>query len=530
LWKTQSQSLGRWFAGVVLFAAVILFRVVEPYTKASDELLSKKVQHQEKLAEQATEKRKLRALKGLVDRVKNVYESVGQAPWRGSIESLREEFNELGKSYELLSRSNPAGIAHALEAAARAEAERRRELRLQAETPSPASQFAPVHQFPTAREDPTAAITESDQEHLARLRRPLADRPDDTLSRGALSRSDRSELRVLETERRRRPAERVEILRAAAAKALRLDRETLNGLSSAEEFKKLLGRAVQQVAQDRADATISDIATMIDRKITTPVSQLVQMAAAQGVPAEGLLSTVQNLKAGMGAWRDSLLPDEEWYRTVSAKMSIVDGLKQELDNYQREFQSAAGGQREEVRQKADELGGRVTAIQNEVAGLERETKRLSGVLEKSLPEWLQGEISPQDMIQLYPGVLLLLIGFLALKAHNVRKSYRTVRDELYPQGEHRQNPALSSVWTLVQRGRSGTALTGTVFGGGALLFWWFFERGSSQALSWIPAHPQETWNNALPWIGRLLPVGRIFFAASAIAVVVLLLRDCRNRG
>ena len=146
-------------------------------------------------------------------------------------------------------------------------------------------------------------------------------------------------------------------------------------------------------------------------------------------------------------------------------------------------------------------------------------------MQELLPDWLRGLVSPEEMLQLYPLVLLGLIALIGFKVGLVRHHYLVVREGQRLQGLALHDAAVSSLWTLVYRGVPGTVATGAVYLGGIALLWWLFEHGSGLTAAWLAGHPSTAWAATKSWLPVVRWLGRVAFAAGFVAVAMMLVRD-----
>lgn len=467
LWQQESASVGRWVFGTLLFAVVVLLRVIGPYVETSHTLTQDRGQLSTQTTTQAAEQARLEQTERLATGVEKLYEDISRSPWQGSVDELKRDLERLGEAYRMLSVPSPAELAEALARSPRPEVE--------------VSQFEQV----------------------------LPRRSRDSGRRG----------------RRSDPLELLPLTPWTAAGLLSLDAAAVGGLSPAE-LSALLEQRLKAAAQERADATVNEIAELVRNRVVGPLERLLG-DSEQTQLGQALVPIVQRLEDGMMAWNRALLADAHWYRTVARKDSVVRGLNEELETYQRDFRRASTAARERLSASIGERKRLLRVIKAEIQALEKTTAHLAEVLDTALPEWIRGFVSPQQMIQLYPPALVLLVIVLVFKTGRARRHFLTVRDHRYPDGAYRQDAALSSTWTLVYRGVTGTLVTAVAFIGCALLLLWFFEGGTAAALEWFANHPGTGWADSRSWLERLRPVGWILMLGAACAAVLVLLVDGR---
>lgn len=470
LWKQESASVGRWAFGTLLFAAVVLLRVIEPYVVTSYALTQDQDALASHSAAQADEKAKLQKTERLASGVKELYEDISRSPWLASVEELKRDLERLGEAYRMLVIQSPAELAETL-----------------AVGPEPAagvdvSQFEPV---PERRRGDS-------RRRRSRPSAPLALRP---------------------------------LTPHTAADLLSVEAESI-GLMTPVEFSALLEQRLKAVAEERADATINEIAKLVEDKVVEPLDRLVG-DSKQTKLAQELVPIVRKLEDGMAEWTRALLADPEWYRTAVRKDSVVGGLEKELDEYKRDFSRVSTAELERLNESIGERKRVLHDVKAAIQSLKKTTKHLAGVLDSALPGWIRGLVSPEQMIQLYPPTLVFLAILLVYKATTARRHFVNVRNHLYPDGAHQRDAALSSTWTLVYRGATGTLVTALVFVGCAVLLLWLFDRGTDAALTWLANHPGAGWPHTGPWLERFRPIGWTLFIGAACAAALSLVLDGR---
>ncbi len=84
LWKEESASVGRWVFGTLLFAAIVLLRVIEPYIETSQTLAQDQDRLAAHAASQSEEKATLKKTERLAKGVTRLYQGISQSPLRHS--------------------------------------------------------------------------------------------------------------------------------------------------------------------------------------------------------------------------------------------------------------------------------------------------------------------------------------------------------------------------------------------------------------------------------------------------------------
>lgn len=447
LWKQESASLGRWAFGAVLFATVVLLRVIEPYVETSRTLVRDESRLTEQTKALRAEQRELANAEQLVDDIEKLYEDISDQPWRDSVEGLKRSLERLGEAYRVL---EPLSLAELVELLG------------------------------------TSVIAPLGTEGL-QIEQAAPERRRGTRRRGT-----------------RRSTRLEPLTPSTAAQFLSL------GAVQGEGGSALSGRLVERVtnsAADRANTAVAEISGVIEEKVVRPLKRLVTNRG-QTELGQALMPIVGQLQQGMVEWSRALLADPDWYRTADRKESVVSGLEEELRVYRTDFKGASDEARKRLRKGVRDRKSLTRKLDKEIEVLAATTERLAGVLDSGLPGWIRGVVSPAQMIQLYPPILLALGIVLIFKTSMTRRHYLAVRDQIYPDRVYRRDASLSSTWTLTHRGTSGTLFTIVVFVGLAALLWWFFVRGLDVALAWQQSELSRSQAGAFPWLAGLRLLGR----------------------
>ena len=132
-------------------------------------------------------------------------------------------------------------------------------------------------------------------------------------------------------------------------------------------------------------------------------------------------------------------------------------------------------------------------------------------MEKILPEWIRGMISVEQMVQLFPFIVVVLAAYALSIALGVASHYKFLARELNFVEAGRTDPSLSSLWTLTYRGKSGTLQTVGVYTIFFLAMWFFFESGAGIFAKWLET--RDAWFISrgtflmVCWLCRMLLIG-----------------------
>lgn len=319
---------------------------------------------------------------------------------------------------------------------------------------------------------------------------------------------------------------------ADAAAEFRLSDDQLTGVSSAA-FGALLEQQLSRRVQEEADNKVRRIVLQVNDGVIQPLERLLGDDPEARNPLAAMSPMLARARANMDRWARQHIGNRDWYATIQGKDRELAELTAFLRRRQEEFIGLVRAQQQTLEAKRKALSGRQEQVQDQVTKIGKGLDDLSTKMQKLLPEWLRDLVSPAEMLELYPLVLLGLVGVISFKAGLVRHHYLVVREGLRPQGLSLRDSAVSSLWTLVYRGTVGTGVTAAMYLGGTLLLWWLFERGSFLAGAWLPGQPSPLWAAAKGWLPVIRWLGRLLFAAAVVGVVATLLKDraavCRGR-
>jgi hypothetical protein len=455
LWTEQNRQVSRWAFGTVLFAAVVLWKVLLPYVDFSEQATARQGELASLRVELAAIAQKQAPLTQLGDRLTAVRAAIDRKPWMAEKERLVDALRQLDWAYRTLSSASPAALADALR---------------QSDHPP----LAPVVQqqpLPTHEAHP--------------------------------------------------------LVRAAAM--LGLESEPPAATVAVAAFQRLLDEHLQRRVQEEADGKVHRIVQHVHHDILQPLKQLLDQDVGPGREFEAVRGELVRIQADMGLWAREHIGNATWYQSIQQKDRELNELTDWLRRRQEEFLALVQQQQRALEQQQHRLKAAQQEKQAQVAALEEQLHDLAAAMQRVLPDWVRDVVSPPDMLQLYPFVLLVLVGIIGVKLGMIRRHYLVVRDHLGGPASLSRDAALSSLWTLVDRGAFGMAATGLVLCGGTLLLWWLFERGYELTAAWLLRHPTAAWTPPGSWLTVLRWLGRLFFAAIFLAVPAALLHD-RRRG
>lgn len=236
------------------------------------------------------------------------------------------------------------------------------------------------------------------------------------------------------------------------------------------------GRAISMDQyQAKADSTVKNIGKMVLDSVSTPFQRFLgEGFIADNSPS--LLNSLKGLPEVVGEWTNQYL-GEFWYQTIGDKNETVEGLtavlNAQLFTISREIDYANQMVKEQQRQ----LASRIEMLQQEINLEEKNLpEKLDAEMSKILPNWIGGIIT-FEQIMLYPFIIIGIVIYAMVLAFSLSRHYHFMIRGLQISDKTRGDAALSTLWTLTDRGAIGTLMTLTCYLGFIVIMWYFFEQG-----------------------------------------------------
>jgi hypothetical protein len=306
---------------------------------------------------------------------------------------------------------------------------------------------------------------------------------------------------------------------------LLINKEDLQERINDIENPSFLENHLKKRAQEEADKAIGRIDEEVQATVILPLETLLRTDAKTSDVFTDLDTQLSHIREDMESWKNKHIKDQAWHKTVQAKESKLDALTKDLDAKQKSFIKVVQDRQALLETEKTELVDQQITLVKREDKVTKDLEAIQAKLDKILPAWLKGLVLPEEIIQLYPPVVLVLVLLIGTRSLCLRRNYQVVRRHLYPKAESRRDPDLSSIWTLVYRGKAGTASTTCLYLLSLALLWYLFEGSCDLGTRWIsklsPANLLISQNHlsATQWMGRIL------FSAGLLGVVTTLFRD-----
>ena len=283
------------------------------------------------------------------------------------------------------------------------------------------------------------------------------------------------------------------------------------------------GRPVD--AQKVADSTIMSIVKTIQQQIIRPLDKVLENIERQNFDLNELSNQIEDFSQFINQWKKDHI-GVRWFGTISEKNQEIFELTQQLNLRTRNLAEVLGQKERSIKHEIQNRKEKIATISQEVA---QEKTDLEKVLEDLLPKWLQGIINVEQMIQLYPIFLLILMLYSAWIVFNLSRHYHYFSTQMMTTAQEKTDLALSSIWTITQKAKRDVILTKITYILYIVIIWYFFEYGISIDSHWlkIAALDIPIYNYQILLVITWL--SRVVFAAMLIFIIFCRQLTCIRR-
>ena len=259
--------------------------------------------------------------------------------------------------------------------------------------------------------------------------------------------------------------------------------------------------------QVKADETVEKIGKMVLDSVSEPFQQFLGNGFIEE-KRPSLYNRLKNLPQVVAAWTNENM-GQVWYRTIDEKNEAVGGLTAALDYKLIEISGDISYTDQMVREQQRQLAIKIEALQQKI---DQEAKSLPEKLDaemmKILPNWIGGIIT-FEQIMLYPFIIIGIVLYVMVLAFSLSRHYHFMIRGLKIPVDIKGDMALSSLWTLTDRGRLGTVVTLCCYMGFIVFMWYFYEQGYALFRETGPADTGQFFGDSMVTIG--LWAGRVLF-------------------
>ena len=291
------------------------------------------------------------------------------------------------------------------------------------------------------------------------------------------------------------------------------DSVALTSAPDRESLEKRLIELYRDKVQEAADRAVANIERSVAEHVVKPAEQL-------DASPERARKMADAFSRELEKWSSEIRGNDDWFQSVRSKNKELDALTSLLRDRQVEFLRPVQVKLRALEKAKKPLAQKAKKLETEQGDLVVQIDSLEDRLEKILPAWARGLVSAPEMLQLFPFVLIVLVAYVSYRVRSVRAHYLIVRGSHEPPDLSFRDAGMSSVWTLVWRGRFGTTLTLLLYVGGGAVVWWLFEHGVGQLTTWLGTGPADVH------LSRGL-VARMIFCLAMLGSTVVLIREWR---
>jgi hypothetical protein len=261
--------------------------------------------------------------------------------------------------------------------------------------------------------------------------------------------------------------------------------------------------------QKEADNTVRAIGAQVNDTVVKPLNQFLIDFPLAGDLMPELFAELNTLPQSIEAWIQQNL-GKRWYRTLDSKRARVESLTRSLQDNLDAIYSKIQVERPNLARKRAVLSEKIIRLENdpEIKEKEKSLKELETKMEKILPEWIRGMISVQQMIQLYPFIILGLVIYVLVITLSLTMHYHSMAQGWGFTQAAETDPIFSSIWTLTYRGRFGTIFTIVTYLAFVATMWLLFEMGVEIFAKWLRTEGVGFLNvttlQVICWLGRCI--------------------------
>ncbi len=511
LYRDRCRTTGRLAALTLAFAALVLFRVLEPFQRLSQDIVGQTAAISALEEAHAAATQRAQRLARATRAFESVTELLDAAPWHAEAAELAREVAHLGRAYQRLVGASAAELEQAV-----LELERTQPARVgtadRVKASAASFQWARPPEPPLSprrKVEPEGPLLSEEElraiEDFAEARRRL-----EQLGLPAPSGSPDAP----PPSSTPRPASIAEAL-----ETLGIDPTRIAALASVRERDEFAFAALCARANGAADATLRALLDLGRLTVVQPLH-----AASTEVGRLSAAKSLETFDSELGAWAARTQTADLPNRLASDPSQAL-GLADSFDHVIARLAPA-------LHDEAAALGAEWEASQAHALGLGQELELASGALAESerrcaalVPAWLSNVTHPAQLIQVYPSALLVLLALVAYCAFLARESFIGMLHSHPGSVVLAEVRSTSSPWTLVRRGSLQNSITLCLYLGSLLLVWLAFERGTVLAANWVGLPHSEPWPFTARFIAAAPWFGRAAFLAAAGGLVLTLFAD-----
>lgn len=266
--------------------------------------------------------------------------------------------------------------------------------------------------------------------------------------------------------------------------------------------------------QKEGNQTISKIGDLLRVEIIQPLEAINYEANERSLDLSRLSNEVSSLHDYDKEWERQYI-NVNWYKTRDLKNETMGRLTNDIGERFNNINRVVADELESLKQARVAIVAKLDELNSNIEQEKVELEEIEKALDEILHKWLQGLISIKQVIQLLPLALLCVALYVMFAGLVLTRHYQIYADGKAFSASVKSDASMSSVWTLVPRGRYGTLLTVAVYVLFFLLVWSLLEKAIALLLAWIVIDPTQAWIGSVAlwtgylWLSRLLFLGLI---------------------
>ncbi|KPJ95767.1 MAG: hypothetical protein AMJ53_02085 [Gammaproteobacteria bacterium SG8_11] len=266
--------------------------------------------------------------------------------------------------------------------------------------------------------------------------------------------------------------------------------------------------------QQEADDSIREIGKMLRTNIADPLQSSIEEWGGRHRDLGWLKTEIEALNGFIKEWESQLL-GKKWYSTIAEKDITMRELWEKLRERLDEFSNIVNKELANVTEARTAVSNELQTLSTQINNESQQLQDLEKELQKILPQWISGLLTIEQVIQLLPVMLLsIAIAVIAIGVSLTRHYTIYIHGKQFDKAIA-NDPAMSSAWTLIPRGRYGTVQTIMAYTLFLIFTWILLERSVVLLLEWLSI------DNSKAWVGTYEP-WEVFLWASRATFVVLL--------
>ncbi len=236
-----------------------------------------------------------------------------------------------------------------------------------------------------------------------------------------------------------------------------------------EDLKQRFREGRVQDARREATQTIDRIAADVRKQVIEPLSTA---ARNESLPSE-VTAVPQEFSESLEVWTQQhrITP---WYTTVQAKDRTLHELDTDMRNIQSDVQVLVADVQKRIATKEKELSEQKDTLEKQTRD---QAAELQAALDAAIPAWARGLIKVDQMVVLYPFLLMAIALYVVARGFATAGHYANMAELSGWSREDRRDPVMSSLWTLTWRGPLGTATTLGCYLGVLAALWFLLIEG-----------------------------------------------------